>query len=86
MLIIHLLSGSGYVVPKGWKMACAIREAHHNPDYFSDPGLFDPSRHEKVRNEFQSADALLRTFLKLLYAYVYELKAFVYSSPYFSFC
>lgn len=38
---------NGYVVPKGWKTVCAIREAHHDPAYFEHPSEFNPWRHQQ---------------------------------------
>jgi cytochrome P450 len=66
-----MLSGLECVVPKGWKMVCAIREAHHDPTYFHKPRQFDPSRHKKVRNQFQEKCELVYTMVfKPLYASV----------------
>ncbi|KAK9284274.1 hypothetical protein L1049_023444 [Liquidambar formosana] len=36
----------GYLIPKGWKVLPLFRNIHHNPDFFSDPQKFDPSRFE----------------------------------------
>ncbi|CAL1396062.1 unnamed protein product [Linum trigynum] len=36
----------GYLIPKGWKVMPLFRNIHHNPEYFSDPHKFDPSRFE----------------------------------------
>ncbi|KAF8030539.1 hypothetical protein BT93_E2849 [Corymbia citriodora subsp. variegata] len=36
----------GYLIPKGWKVMPLFRNMHHNPEFFSDPGKFDPSRFE----------------------------------------
>ncbi|KAF2309816.1 hypothetical protein GH714_005254 [Hevea brasiliensis] len=36
----------GYLIPKGWKVMPLFRNIHHNPEYFSDPEKFDPSRFE----------------------------------------
>ncbi|OAY22925.1 abscisic acid 8'-hydroxylase CYP707A1 [Manihot esculenta] len=36
----------GYLIPKGWKVMPLFRNIHHNPEYFSDPQKFDPSRFE----------------------------------------
>ncbi|KAG2261949.1 hypothetical protein Bca52824_069028 [Brassica carinata] len=36
----------GYLIPKGWKVLPLFRNIHHNADFFSDPGKFDPSRFE----------------------------------------
>ncbi|KAK9000534.1 hypothetical protein V6N11_081027 [Hibiscus sabdariffa] len=36
----------GYLIPKGWKVMPLFRNIHHNPDFFSDPQQFDPSRFE----------------------------------------
>ncbi|XP_059455748.1 abscisic acid 8'-hydroxylase CYP707A1-like [Corylus avellana] len=36
----------GYLIPKGWKVMPLFRNIHHNPDFFSDPQRFDPSRFE----------------------------------------
>ncbi|NP_001267962.1 hypothetical protein VitviT2T_011044 [Vitis vinifera] len=36
----------GYLIPKGWKVLPMFRNIHHNPDFFSDPYKFDPSRFE----------------------------------------
>ncbi|KAG6624659.1 abscisic acid 8'-hydroxylase CYP707A1-like [Carya illinoinensis] len=34
----------GYLIPKGWKVMPLFRNIHHNPEFFSDPQRFDPSR------------------------------------------
>ncbi|KAF7140974.1 hypothetical protein RHSIM_Rhsim06G0050000 [Rhododendron simsii] len=36
----------GYLIPKGWKVLPLFRNIHHNPDFFSNPQKFDPSRFE----------------------------------------
>ncbi|XVF67584.1 hypothetical protein PTKIN_Ptkin10aG0132700 [Pterospermum kingtungense] len=36
----------GYLIPKGWKAMPLFRNIHHNPEFFSDPHNFDPSRFE----------------------------------------
>ncbi|KAK3423221.1 abscisic acid 8'-hydroxylase CYP707A1 [Eucalyptus grandis] len=36
----------GYLIPKGWKVMPLFRNMHHNPEFFSDPEKFDPSRFE----------------------------------------
>ncbi|XP_057469487.1 abscisic acid 8'-hydroxylase CYP707A1-like [Actinidia eriantha] len=36
----------GYLIPKGWKVMPLFRNIHHNPDFFSNPQKFDPSRFE----------------------------------------
>ncbi|ONH91596.1 hypothetical protein PRUPE_8G125800 [Prunus persica] len=36
----------GYLIPKGWKVMPLFRNIHHNPEFFSDPQNFDPSRFE----------------------------------------
>lgn len=36
----------GYLIPKGWKVMPLFRNIHHNPDFFTDPQKFDPSRFE----------------------------------------
>ncbi|KAK9287046.1 hypothetical protein L1049_015455 [Liquidambar formosana] len=36
----------GYIIPKGWKVMPLFRNIHHNPEFFSDPQNFDPSRFE----------------------------------------
>ncbi|KAF5185735.1 Abscisic acid 8'-hydroxylase [Thalictrum thalictroides] len=36
----------GYCIPKGWKVLPLFRSIHHNPDFFTDPGKFNPSRFE----------------------------------------
>ncbi|KAF8410060.1 hypothetical protein HHK36_002582 [Tetracentron sinense] len=36
----------GYLIPKGWKVLPLFRNIHHNPDFFTDPQDFDPSRFE----------------------------------------
>nr|GMC50454.1 abscisic acid 8'-hydroxylase 4-like [Ipomoea batatas] len=38
----------GYLIPKGWKVMPLFRNIHQNPDFFSDPHTFDPSRFEKA--------------------------------------
>lgn len=34
----------GFHIPKGWKVMPLFRNIHQNPEYFVDPGNFDPSR------------------------------------------
>ncbi|XP_044509892.1 abscisic acid 8'-hydroxylase CYP707A1-like [Mangifera indica] len=36
----------GYLIPKGWKAMPLFRNNHHNPEFFTDPQKFDPSRFE----------------------------------------
>ncbi|XP_050227056.1 abscisic acid 8'-hydroxylase CYP707A1-like [Mercurialis annua] len=36
----------GYLIPKGWKVMPLFRNIHHNPQYYTDPQNFDPSRFE----------------------------------------
>lgn len=36
----------GYLIPKGWKVMPLFRNIHHNPEFFTDPHNFDPSRFE----------------------------------------
>ncbi|KAJ4701754.1 Abscisic acid 8'-hydroxylase [Melia azedarach] len=36
----------GYLIPKGWKVMPLFRNIHHNPEFFTDPHKFDPSRFE----------------------------------------
>ncbi|KDP31928.1 hypothetical protein JCGZ_12389 [Jatropha curcas] len=36
----------GYLIPKGWKVLPLFRNIHHNPDFFTDPHVFNPSRFE----------------------------------------
>ncbi|KAI8549914.1 hypothetical protein RHMOL_Rhmol06G0062200 [Rhododendron molle] len=36
----------GYLIPKGWKVLPLFRNIHHNPDFFTNPQKFDPSRFE----------------------------------------
>ncbi|XP_065875502.1 abscisic acid 8'-hydroxylase 4-like [Euphorbia lathyris] len=36
----------GYLIPKGWKVLPLFRNIHQNPDLFSDPHQFNPSRFE----------------------------------------
>ncbi|CAI9286856.1 unnamed protein product [Lactuca saligna] len=36
----------GYLIPKGWKVMPLFRNIHHNPEFFTDPGIFDPFRFE----------------------------------------
>ncbi|XP_011013084.1 PREDICTED: abscisic acid 8'-hydroxylase 4-like [Populus euphratica] len=35
-----------YLIPKGWKVMPLFGNIHHNPEYFSDPQKFDPTRFE----------------------------------------
>ncbi|KAH7517982.1 hypothetical protein FEM48_Zijuj09G0122200 [Ziziphus jujuba var. spinosa] len=37
---------NGYLIPKGWKVLPLFRNIHHNPELFTDPQDFDPSRFE----------------------------------------
>ncbi|KDP42277.1 hypothetical protein JCGZ_01601 [Jatropha curcas] len=36
----------GYLIPNGWKVMPLFRNIHHNPKFFPDPHIFDPSRFE----------------------------------------
>ncbi|CAL9133551.1 unnamed protein product [Musa textilis] len=36
----------GFLIPKGWKVMPLFRNIHHNPEFFRDPWVFDPSRFE----------------------------------------
>ncbi|KAL4387153.1 hypothetical protein GQ457_09G031370 [Hibiscus cannabinus] len=36
----------GYLIPKSWKVMPLFRNIHHNPEFFTDPREFDPSRFE----------------------------------------
>ncbi|EEF38770.1 abscisic acid 8'-hydroxylase 4 [Ricinus communis] len=36
----------GYLIPKGWKVLPLFRNIHHNPNFFRDPHVFNPSRFE----------------------------------------
>ncbi|XAR72899.1 (+)-abscisic acid 8'-hydroxylase [Bertholletia excelsa] len=36
----------GYLIPKCWKVMPLFRNIHHNPEFFTDPQHFDPSRFE----------------------------------------
>ncbi|GLT58940.1 hypothetical protein SLA2020_317950 [Shorea laevis] len=36
----------GHLIPKGWKVMPLFRNIHHNPEFFADPQIFDPSRFE----------------------------------------
>nr|GMD96325.1 abscisic acid 8'-hydroxylase 4-like [Ipomoea batatas] len=38
----------GYLIPKGWKVLPLFRNIHHNPDFFTDPQKFEPSRFENA--------------------------------------
>lgn len=38
--------GTGFLIPKGWKVMPLFRNIHHNPEYFVEPKNFDPSRFE----------------------------------------
>ncbi|KAL5752955.1 hypothetical protein ACOSP7_023137 [Xanthoceras sorbifolium] len=37
---------NGFLIPKGWKVLPLFRNLHHNPHFFTDPHVFDPSRFE----------------------------------------
>ncbi|CAK7329874.1 unnamed protein product [Dovyalis caffra] len=37
---------NGHLIPKGWKVLPLFRNIHHNPAFFLDPHIFDPSRFE----------------------------------------
>lgn len=37
---------TGHLIPKGWKVLPLFRNVHHNPDFFSEPREFNPSRFE----------------------------------------
>ncbi|XP_021897462.1 abscisic acid 8'-hydroxylase 4-like [Carica papaya] len=36
----------GFLIPKGWKVLPLFRNLHHDPDFFTHPNIFDPSRFE----------------------------------------
>ncbi|XP_020582883.1 LOW QUALITY PROTEIN: abscisic acid 8'-hydroxylase 3-like [Phalaenopsis equestris] len=36
----------GYLIPKGWKVMPLFRNIHHNPEFYSEPEKFVPSRFE----------------------------------------
>ncbi|MED6157772.1 hypothetical protein PIB30_026441 [Stylosanthes scabra] len=36
----------GFLIPKGWKAMPLFRNIHHNPEFFSEPQKFNPSRFE----------------------------------------
>ncbi|KAF9622538.1 hypothetical protein IFM89_031942 [Coptis chinensis] len=42
----------GYLIPKGWKVMPLFRNIHHNPEFFSDPDKFDPSRFQAAPKPF----------------------------------
>ncbi|GMI91958.1 cytochrome P450, family 716, subfamily A, polypeptide 1 [Hibiscus trionum] len=37
---------AGFSVPKGWKLHWNVNSTHSNPDYFPEPGKFNPARFE----------------------------------------
>ncbi|KAA8547186.1 hypothetical protein F0562_003605 [Nyssa sinensis] len=39
---------NGFLIPKGWKVLPLFRIIHHNPDFFTNPEKFDPSRFEPI--------------------------------------
>ncbi|MBA0720679.1 hypothetical protein Golax_008289 [Gossypium laxum] len=41
---IYVIHEPRYLIPKGWKVMPLFRNIHHNPDFFTDPQKFDPSR------------------------------------------
>lgn len=47
--IFIYLTLPGYRIPKGWKVMPLFRNIHHNPEFFTDPQIFDPSRFEVCR-------------------------------------
>ncbi|KAL6521921.1 hypothetical protein OROMI_031798 [Orobanche minor] len=36
----------GFLIPRGWKVMPLFRNIHHNPEFFSEPEKFDPTRFE----------------------------------------
>ena len=44
---------TGHLIPKGWKVMPLFRNIHHNPKYFSNPEVFDPSRFEVIIDKLE---------------------------------
>lgn len=66
----------GYLIPKGWKVLPLFRNIHHNPEFFPDPRIFDPSRFE-VR-DIKRKEIFTETIFRALVVDVCLCHVFIY--------
>lgn len=74
-LTLQLGLTTGYLIPKGWKVMPLFRNIHHNPEFFTDPHKFDPSRFEVCSLSWQRCVCVCFSFLVLFMRTRVKLKA-----------
>jgi hypothetical protein len=69
--IYHCYIYIGYLIPKGWKVLPMFRNIHHNPEFFPDPHIFDPSRFEVCdKNKIRKKSSLKISCKQILLSFV----------------